>query len=360
MKFQVKIIIVTLAILIATLLLNSVLSLASFEKIYVNSLISVYEVTGMDMKRRIEVSLRYGKPLENFRGMNNLLKQVKKQNREISSVSIGSAKGEILYHLNPRKIGAEHPHEIPDFSEKKSVSMLKDDMYITYTPLYNRTGELVGVVFISFSRDVVYKRLKTMASENLKTLWVLMLFTSIGLILFLAILVVRPIRMEVLDISNILEWPGNLGITKHKKYKDAQSLAQPDPSLSDPSINEYHFNGHSPGLEERLRYFDINKIRNELDKLGQKIYTFVEYSHRILKQVDELEEEQFAVFDHIEDMNQTLSEIRKTLKIVDTEFSIREKELLNNLITQSHHLTELLDMTRHILACQNRIRRKNI
>ncbi len=44
MRFQYKIIFVTLAILVATLLLNSVLSLASFEKIYVASLISMYEV----------------------------------------------------------------------------------------------------------------------------------------------------------------------------------------------------------------------------------------------------------------------------------------------------------------------------
>jgi len=62
MRFQLRIIAVTLAILITTLVLNSVLSLASFEKLYLTSLVSTLELAGKNLKRKIEQALRFGKP----------------------------------------------------------------------------------------------------------------------------------------------------------------------------------------------------------------------------------------------------------------------------------------------------------
>ena len=105
MRFQYKIIFVTLAILVATLLLNSVLSLASFEKIYVASLVSMYEVAGRNLKRKIEQSLRFGKPLDKFRGMEQLLEDVREKNPGITLVGVGAPDGKILYHIDTQKIG---------------------------------------------------------------------------------------------------------------------------------------------------------------------------------------------------------------------------------------------------------------
>ena len=75
MNFNLKIIFVTLAILILSLLLNSFLSIASFEKVYVASLISTTEIAGANLKVKIEQSLRFGKPLDRFKSMDNLLEK---------------------------------------------------------------------------------------------------------------------------------------------------------------------------------------------------------------------------------------------------------------------------------------------
>ena len=102
MKFQFKIILTTLAILIVALVLNSVLSLASFEKLYVASLVSTYEIAGKNLKRKIEKSLRFGKPLTKFTGMERLFAEILDTNPNISAVSITTPDRQVRYHTDKK------------------------------------------------------------------------------------------------------------------------------------------------------------------------------------------------------------------------------------------------------------------
>ncbi|MCP4702085.1 MAG: hypothetical protein GY862_35285, partial [Gammaproteobacteria bacterium] len=204
MKFEITIIFVTLVILVTTLLLNSALSLASFEKIYVRSLVSTYELTGKNLKRKIEPSLRFGKPLENFKGMERFLAEVMENTPGLSYAGIVSPAGKILHHTDKSKAG--ELLALPVFDEKEQVhSSLVKGSYLTFLPLYNRAKKTVGFIYLSFSRDVIYQKLKLMAAESLNVLWLLLLSTSLGLILLLAVWIVQPIRRELTGICEVLK-----------------------------------------------------------------------------------------------------------------------------------------------------------
>jgi len=167
--------------------LSSVLSLASFEKIYTSSLISVYETAGKNLKRKTEQSLRFGKPLDKFQGMDALLAEVRKKNPEISYSAVGTPQGNILYHTDSDQLGKQIPYPIPKFApDQIAITKLDKGIYLTFLPLYNRSDELTGIILMSFSREVIYKRLSDMAYQNLKALASVTLGTSLPLIGLLA------------------------------------------------------------------------------------------------------------------------------------------------------------------------------
>jgi len=351
MRFQYKIIFVTLAILVATLLLNSVLSLASFEKIYVASLVSMYEVAGKNLKRKIEQSLRFGKPLDKFRGMEQLLEDVREKNPGITLVGVGAPDGKILYHIDTQKIGKNFKHAVPSFDGRKDAhSNLMGDMYVTFLPLYNRSEEFVGVISLSFSREIVYAKLKNMASENLKMLWILMLMTSSALIFFLAVMVVRPIKTEITEISSMLEWPGDLGSTGSRYLSISENETNCSPECSagyltdDTSLIAF---GRNP------KYFDIKKIRNEMDRLGWHIYTFVRNVSKTLCEVEDLVQKQKNIFAACEDTDAFESQVLQILKEKDIDIENEERKRMDRLIRERRHLFEMLQLLQKIVESLN-------
>ncbi len=72
-----KLIISSIGLLLLALGFNTLLSLSSLEDIYVGSTFSKYSAIGSDLKRNIEKSLKFGKKLDKFVGLNDLLQKTR-------------------------------------------------------------------------------------------------------------------------------------------------------------------------------------------------------------------------------------------------------------------------------------------
>ena len=57
-------------LILLTLGFNGILSTLSLEKLYVESLVSRYQVVGDSLRKKIELSIQFGKKIENFYGIN--------------------------------------------------------------------------------------------------------------------------------------------------------------------------------------------------------------------------------------------------------------------------------------------------
>lgn len=308
MRFQAKIYLATLIILVSTLALNSLLSLASFEKIYVSSLISIYEVSGKNLKRKIETSLRLGKPMDKFEGMDRLLSEVMAKNPEITDVGVGTIAGDILYHSNPKEIGTRFSHPLPSFTSPDQVySRLVRKQYITFLPLADRSNAIIGAISFSFPQAVIHDRLKAMAYENLAILWNIMLAVSIGLIVFIAVLVAMPIRRDLIGIGRRLDWPPIFPL----EAPDSQTRLQVTASdLSDPKslLEQHSVCDGSRGLNPK--YLNIGKIRNELDRLDFHLYAFVLKAGETLGRVETLRQEKLALITAIHDCKDVYGRVK--------------------------------------------------
>ncbi|MFH0996509.1 MAG: hypothetical protein V1844_13590 [Pseudomonadota bacterium] len=342
MKFQTKIFLVTLIILVSTLALNSVLSIASFEKIYVASLISIYEVSGKNLKRKIETSLRLGKPMDKFEGMERLLSEVMVKNSEITDVGVGNIDGEILYHSDPQKIGTRFNPPLPSFTSPDQVhSRLILNQYVTFLPLADRSNAITGAIRFSFPRAVVYDRLKAMAYENLTILWNIMLTFSIGLIVFIALLVARPIRKDLIGIGRRLEWPPIFPLTASDKQTRLQMPVS-------------NFSGPNQGLEKHAatdlpqvlnpEYLNIGEIRNELDRLDFYLSDFVFKAVQMLEKVEGRRREKQALIAAILGCSDVYERLKNSIDLSSEDPGVKEMRA-SALLKDTEKILDMLSFT---------------
>lgn len=346
MKFQTKIFLVTLIILLSTLVLNSVLSLASFEKIYVSSLISIYEVSGKNLKRKVETSLRLGKPMDKFEGMDRLLSEVLANNPEITDVGVGNIDGDILYHSSPQKIGTRFNPPLPSFASPDQVhSRLIRNQYVTFLPLADRTNAVIGAVCFSFPQTVIYDRLRAMAYENLTILWNIMLSFSIGLIVFIAVLVARPIRRDLIDIGRRLEWPPELPLAAFGSQKRFQ---KPTGAFSGSHAVPEAISVSDGPQALNPKYLNIGQIRNELDRLDFHLSGFLLKASETLEKVENLRQEKQALFAAIQDCTDAYGRLKKSLEL-SSEGSDADEIKAVALLEDAEKILGMLSITREAL-----------
>jgi len=202
MRFHNKLLLVGLSILVFTLLLSSLLSLASFEKIYTSSLVATYEVSAKVLQRRIHAAIRLGKPLEQFAAMDELLRGVKDSDRNIQRIDVLAKDKTLLYTTSEEPRGGQSPYaaEYPVFTDgldSQVFTQLIRGRYVIFLPVRNRAKEVTGYLNLEFPREVVYRRLREMAWENLQSLTPILLGAALLLVGLIRFTLSRPIQRKI-------------------------------------------------------------------------------------------------------------------------------------------------------------------
>lgn len=180
-KVRVTFILSSLIITIIALGFNGIINMDSFKKSVTESLIAGYNVAGGEAVRKIEYAVKYGKPLENFYGINDLLKEVKETSDGIDDIQVIQKEGEVLYALSGENIGKKIEADLlvkSDFSKgsSKYSYILKNNKYHIFMKIADRTGGQIGNLVIIFSESLVKQK-----TDNL-------LYLSIGVILLFGLL----------------------------------------------------------------------------------------------------------------------------------------------------------------------------
>jgi len=339
MRFQLRIIAVTLAILITTLVLNSVLSLASFEKLYLTSLVSTLELAGKNLKRKIEQALRFGKPFENFKGLDSLLAEVLRDNPEISSVGVTNSRGNILYHTDEDMIGRVFPlAERPFERQEGARTQLVEETYITSISLFDRSDALVGVIHLSFPRAVITRKLQLMATENAKVLWIVVLLTSLGLIVGMTLWVTRPMRGKILEISGRLMLEKAAPGYENLQGSQGEASGNPGEALIKPLEPDLP-------IEARLLQSDFlgaRSTRNELQQLEMMIDVVVRHCRFVLQECQALQEQGSTVATACEELEKGATVIRQLLNHPQVSLSGDQQSRLAQILQENDLLIKEL------------------
>lgn len=182
---------------------NTFLTTFAFKNIYVNSIISQNHVVGNVLKEKIELSLGFGKKIENFFGMEALLNAHLKYftklhlNSEAHSITdvqllLVDNKGKVLYSTHKKKVASYLSDDVieklnvfqnNDLEQAKNYFIADSRYYIAF-PIKTGNPSDAVVQLISFPEKMVTTYLGIILKGTLRS-WVQVLLLSFVLLLLL-------------------------------------------------------------------------------------------------------------------------------------------------------------------------------
>jgi len=270
MHFRSKIFIAATGILLCALVLNSVLSISFFEKIYSRSLTAILESAGRNLQQKIERGVRLGKPLDAYEGMPEKLRIFLKDNPRAANVAVYDERGDILYAGKAGTADQEllTGHIRTHLPETEVVTRLERDQYLIYIPLFHRGTSPAGAVAVSVSRQEVRDKIQEMVGGALVRLAWTLGPTSLLLAILLGFFVLRPIRKEIRNIHGTLA-PYMDDPRKEKSFS-GQSISDTDADddqAADKPPDPVRFQ-NSVDKDDRQQPYDFRQVENEIRQLG--------------------------------------------------------------------------------------------
>ena len=209
---KLKLIISSLGLLLLALAFNTFLSLRSLEDIYVGSTFSKYSAIGSDLKRNIEKSLKFGKKLDKFVGLNVLLHKTRQhlldqdmlafprspggdENAHLS-VSVALTDDKIYYSTSSRLIHEKLPSAVGEyfrsaFQSPEAHRAITHNYYKRGNTFYiglpiekARQKTPVGILVIMLSDDQVKSFIHSLFLEKLQLTGMILLGVLLVLTVF--------------------------------------------------------------------------------------------------------------------------------------------------------------------------------
>ncbi|WP_346355610.1 MFS transporter [Azotosporobacter soli] len=149
-----------IAVLITVVVLgfSGWLNILSFKKNHVDSLVAGYAVAGGETRREIEYALRYGKPVTNFYGMQELLGKTAAYAPGLENIRLALPDGRVLYGMQVEDTGLRLPPAVVaklDFQQERAARdyayVLQEKDYHLLLPVRDRQENWVAVLDMSFA-----------------------------------------------------------------------------------------------------------------------------------------------------------------------------------------------------------------
>ncbi len=225
-----------LSILLVTIVLgfNGWLTVVSLQKNYIDSVSGNYAVAGGETKRIIEYAVKYGKPLDNFYGMQELLGKTKTFIKELDDVRIVNPEGQVLYSLHNKTVDTLISSKLKlqaGFSEglrgKNYIVVPEGHKYHIFMPIHNRDGNFIGSLAMVFDKAVVDLGIADFINTTLKMMILLILGATLALSVLLRMISVldeegriRKKTFLLIFISVLAVSQSIFGFINHHNFKE--------------------------------------------------------------------------------------------------------------------------------------------
>ena len=206
---------------------NALLTYGSLERLYIESIVSSYQVVGKDLQRKLEQSLRFGKNIEKFIGMNQLLEETKTRLRARGSlpdqaaapssghqeregpgrvtVSVALPDAKILYSADQDLVNLSVPQNAwirYDLNDGNRMQMQANYVkyqhsYLITLPVRDREKTWVATIILGFGEEQAETLLHNLVKKDLKIIGMIMLLCMVVLALMLKVLIPEAATREL-------------------------------------------------------------------------------------------------------------------------------------------------------------------
>ncbi len=208
------------------LALTSILNIVSFNNNYTQSTAANNAIVTSGVVNKLEYSLKYGKSLQNYYGIEDLFEQVKKLCNYVDEAYIVGIDGEMLYENSYNGSEFIRPDEIEDQVENLGntqgfLTWTDNDTQHILIPISDSTGKIVAGFGISYNNEVVSQNTQQYISS---ILFCTVIAAIVAIILFVLLFFVikhdfgfKKLLLMVIPIivaSNLF-----LGVTSFNTYR---------------------------------------------------------------------------------------------------------------------------------------------
>lgn len=177
------------AVLLLTLALNGGLTLGALYKVQLESVSAVVRVVGHDWALRIQGAIRFGKPIEQFYGLETTLAEIQHDLPVVATVAVTDAAGRVLSARGERLRDGALAQAIERSRTAPAGSTYKiDGGYCLVFPIKGRDGQATGALVMVVKETAIAQALENHLERNLMVLVLVALAASaallVGMIMF--------------------------------------------------------------------------------------------------------------------------------------------------------------------------------
>ena len=184
-----------LTMLLLMLALNGGLTLGALYKVQIESVSAVAQVVGHDWALRIQGAIRFGKPLEQFYGMDEILAEIQQDLPAVATVAATNAAGQVLNARGEPPMDHELAEAVARCLAAPAGPTLKfGARYYLVFPIEGRDGQMTGALAMVVNQATIIQMLRSHLESNLKTLGKVTLVASLALLI--GLMVFNPLRSD--------------------------------------------------------------------------------------------------------------------------------------------------------------------
>ncbi|BEP29039.1 MFS transporter [Helicovermis profundi] len=185
-KMKEKLLVASLLLIITIMSVTSFININSFQKNLIESEVASVVVKGNEFISKLQYALKYGKEINNFYGMNSLIKDWKDHYEEVDNASILLMDGEIKYAYN--KIDNYDSKNIISsipFNEGEKYKIINESGKIEILlPIYDSTNTQIAAYKIALNNKIINSKLSYYTNKLIKIAIILIIFAFIILGIF--------------------------------------------------------------------------------------------------------------------------------------------------------------------------------
>ncbi len=190
-KAEYTFIISSTILVLIVLLFTGGLNIASFNQNYTQTVVSSYTVAAGETVRKIEYAVKYGKPLDNFLGIEDLLKDTGMESMQIEAAEIIVPDGRVIYDQSGSVRGRSLPNRLVDemniinTEQLGYSSVLLDGKYNVLLQIHNRDGERVGNLRLVFDQSIIKSQTSIHSTSLIVYLIILAALALMAIVIFI-------------------------------------------------------------------------------------------------------------------------------------------------------------------------------
>ena len=175
------------------LVLNGGLTLGAMHKVQFESTSAAARVVGHDWALRIQGAIRFGKPIEQFYGLEETLAEIQKDLPTVATVAVTNAEGQVLSARGEPPMQSDLAEAIQRSRSGPAGSTPKlNQRYYLIFPIKGRDGQVTGALAMTINEGTILEALRPQLEHNL---WVLaMVAVGASISLLVGVMAFNPLR----------------------------------------------------------------------------------------------------------------------------------------------------------------------